>query len=65
VPRLVNQLCDLALVYAFTMDRQDVDARVIAQILKDGVFFGGGQLRDTASFVRTRVGAASPAPVTG
>lgn len=54
IPRLINQLCDLSLVYAFTMERQDVDAAIIAQILKDGVFFGGGQVRDTASFVRGR-----------
>jgi len=54
IPRLINQLCDLALVYAFTMERQDVDAPIIAQILKDGVFFGGGQPRDSASFVRGR-----------
>jgi len=53
-PRLINQLCDLALVYAFTMDSKTVPASVIAQILQDGVFFGGGQEQVTASFVRAR-----------
>ncbi len=59
VPRLINQLCDLALVYAFTMDRQDVDAAIIAQVLKDGVFFGGGFAAAPPSFRRARVTEAS------
>lgn len=54
IPRLINQLCDLALVYAFTMDIQTVPRSVIDQIMKDGVFFGGGQEQGTASFVRSR-----------
>jgi len=52
IPRLINQLCDLALVYSFTMERQDVDRVIIKQILQDGVFFGGGQMSDTAAFQR-------------
>lgn len=52
IPRLINQLCDLALVYAFTMDRQDVDRVIIKQVLQDGVFFGGGQTSDTPAFQR-------------
>lgn len=39
VPRLVNQLCDLALVYAYTMDVHRVDEALIRQVLADGVFF--------------------------
>lgn len=54
IPRLINQLCDLAMVYAFTMESPSVPASVIAQILADGVFFGGGQEQVTASFVRAR-----------
>jgi len=55
IPRLINQLCDLALVYAFTMDIQIVLRCVITQIMQDGVFFGGGQGdQETASFVRNR-----------
>ena len=54
IPRLINQLCDLALVYAFSMESQSVPASVIAQILKDGVFFCGGHEQATASFVRAR-----------
>ncbi|MEL6570598.1 MAG: AAA family ATPase [Pseudomonadota bacterium] len=59
IPRLVNQLCDLALVYAFTMDRQDVDVAIIKQVLKDGVFFGGGFSAAPPSFRRARMTEAS------
>jgi len=52
IPRLINQLCDLALVYAFTMERQDVDRVIIKQVLQDGVFFGGGQISETPAFQR-------------
>lgn len=39
VPRLVNQLCDLSLVYAFSKGRQSVSAVTVQQVLDDGVFF--------------------------
>ena len=42
VPRLVNQLCDLALLYTFTADRKRVMRHIVEQVLRDGVFFGGG-----------------------
>ena len=35
VPRLVNQICDYALVYAFTDGLDVVDARVIEQVVTD------------------------------
>ena len=35
VPRLVNQICDYALVYAFTDGLDVVDARVIEQVVPD------------------------------
>jgi type II secretory pathway predicted ATPase ExeA len=35
VPRLLNQLCDFALVYAFADGRQRIDAELIAQLLHD------------------------------
>ncbi len=41
VPRLVNQLCDLSLVYAFTKEQQKVSRLTVQQVLDDGVFFGG------------------------
>lgn len=39
VPRLVNQLCDLSLVYAFTKGRKLVGVETVQQVLDDGVFF--------------------------
>ena len=42
VPRLVNQLCDLAMVYAFTNETQQIDRALVQQVLNDGVFFGAG-----------------------
>lgn len=44
VPRLVNQLCDLSLVYAFSADKQTVEVETIQSVLNDGVFFGGVNL---------------------
>jgi general secretion pathway protein A len=39
VPRLVNQLCDLSLVYACTRGRQTVTKATVRQVIADGVFF--------------------------
>ena len=44
VPRLINQLCDLSLLYAYTDNAQKVSGAVVHQVLNDGVFFGGGQV---------------------
>ena len=42
VPRLVNQLCDLALVYAYSQNLQIVARSTVRQVLDDGVYFGSG-----------------------
>lgn len=42
IPRLVNQLCDLALVYASTADEAQVTEETVNDVIRDGVFFGGG-----------------------
>jgi type II secretory pathway predicted ATPase ExeA len=39
VPRLINQLCDLALVYAFTKGNKTVTKLTVQQVLDDGAFF--------------------------
>ena len=41
VPRLVNQLCDLALVYAYTEDADFVTGATVANVISDGVFVAG------------------------
>lgn len=40
VPRLVNQLCDLSMVYAFTKGSKSVMRNTVQQVLDDGAFFG-------------------------
>ncbi len=39
VPRLVNQLCDLSMVYAFTKGNIYVTRLTVQQVLDDGTFF--------------------------
>jgi len=45
VPRLVNKLCDLALVYAFAGDLYRVDRALVQMILDEGVFFSGAPVQ--------------------
>lgn len=47
IPRLVNQLCDLAMTYAFAAGQKQVRASTVQQVLDDGAFFAGG--RDPAT----------------
>lgn len=42
IPRLVNQLCDFAMLYAFEENETRVSEATVRQVLDDGVFFGGG-----------------------
>jgi type II secretory pathway predicted ATPase ExeA len=39
VPRLINQFCDMALLYAWTMESPQVDVDTLSQVLKDNIFF--------------------------
>lgn len=55
VPRLVNQLCDLAMLYAFTAGRKRVMRPLVAQVLQDGVFFAGGALAPVETPTETRL----------
>ena len=38
IPRLVNKMCDFAMVYAATEERHVVDAAIIEEVLEDGIF---------------------------
>lgn len=38
IPRLVNKMCDFAMVYAATEERRVVDAAIIEEVLEDGIF---------------------------
>lgn len=42
VPRLINQICDFSLLYAYTEEKHSVTEATVKQVLGDGVFFGGG-----------------------
>jgi type II secretory pathway predicted ATPase ExeA len=42
VPRLINQLCDFSLLYGFTEGATWISEDLVRQVIKDGVFFGGG-----------------------
>ncbi|MEX0340643.1 MAG: ExeA family protein [Arenibacterium sp.] len=39
VPRLINQLCDLGLLYCWTDDTRQVHRKYIKSVLEDGTFF--------------------------
>jgi type II secretory pathway predicted ATPase ExeA len=41
VPRLVNQLCELALLYAWAGESRVVDSQAVQEVLDDGAFFSG------------------------
>lgn len=40
IPRLVNQLCDFAMLYAWSAESRTVTGAIVAEVLKDQVFFG-------------------------
>jgi len=44
VPRLINQLCDMSLTYAFAQSDQVVKRATVQSVLDDGIFFA--PLRD-------------------
>ena len=41
VPRLVNQLCELSMLYAWGKDDHNISVVTVRRVLADGVFFGG------------------------
>lgn len=40
IPRLINQICDMSLLYAWSADTKIVDEKVVQAVVDDGVFFG-------------------------
>lgn len=40
VPRLINQLCDFAMLYAWSASQEIVTEETVSTVLADGVFFG-------------------------
>ena len=41
VPRLVNQLCDFAMLYAWSAEEKIISVKTVEQVLDDEVYFGG------------------------
>ncbi|TMV92345.1 ATPase [Thioclava sp. BHET1] len=39
IPRLMNQLCDLGLVYAYSAGSQEVTGEIIEKVIEDNVFY--------------------------
>lgn len=46
VPRLINQLCEFAMLYTWAEGERIVTAKIVQNVLADGVFFGGLSLPD-------------------
>lgn len=42
VPRLVNQICDFSMVYAYAKGNKKISRLTVQQVLDDGVFFSEG-----------------------
>ncbi len=49
IPRLVNQVCDMSLLYAWSAESKIVDAKVVQAVIDDGVFFGAEIAADEAA----------------
>jgi general secretion pathway protein A len=52
VPRLVNQICDLSMVYTFADNRKRITVNTVHQVLNDKVFFGGGKVNGQPLILR-------------
>ncbi|MBV1867634.1 MAG: AAA family ATPase [Marinosulfonomonas sp.] len=40
IPRLINQICDMSLLYAWSAESKVIDSKVVQAVIDDGVFFG-------------------------
>jgi len=40
IPRLINQICDMSLLYAWSAETKVVNTKVVQAVIDDGVFFG-------------------------
>lgn len=58
VPRLVNMLCDLSLVYAYTQNKQKIDSQVVAEVVRDKLRGGLTPLRKAVVQKKSRDGMA-------
>jgi general secretion pathway protein A len=59
VPRLINQLCDLALVYAFAEQQRTIDAQLLQHVLQDRKQRGAMPLFGGRPAAKSRVATAA------
>lgn len=59
VPRLINQLCDFAMLYAFEAGNSHVTAETVKDVLNDGIFFAGGHVGQSQTRASTKVSTAT------
>ncbi|NJM81633.1 MAG: AAA family ATPase [Tabrizicola sp.] len=46
IPRLINQLCDFSMLYAWSVEERVVSLATVEKVLADGVFFGGRSVEE-------------------
>lgn len=61
VPRLTNQLCDLAMLYAYSAHKMTVDGACVQRVLDDGVLLGACPSREVGVAHRSDQSAAGSA----
>ena len=55
VPRLINQFCDMALLYAWTSETRQVSADILRLVLQDNIFFAA----QLPSYAGNKIGKAA------
>ena len=50
VPRLVNQLCDFAMLYAWSGEVKVIDHTIVQLVLNDGVLFAAPNRREAEHY---------------
>lgn len=60
VPRLINQFCDMALLYAWSQEAPQVSKAILTQVLKDNIFFAA-QIKTPLFETRRDAEASDPA----
>ncbi len=46
IPRLVNQLCDFSMLYAWSAESRSITGEIVLEVLKDQVFFGANAVSE-------------------
>ncbi|NBZ89667.1 ExeA family protein [Stagnihabitans tardus] len=62
VPRLINQFCDISLLYAWTADQRQVGETLLAQVLEDNIFFAAQGLKEAAKELGASPDASDTSP---